>query len=81
MKAYLGTKLVQAEPMDQWTAFRAGFARGTLIILPEGKGPEGYKVVADDGYVSWSPKAVFERCYRELTPGEATLIAAADPTA
>ena len=34
---------------------------------PEVKeGRSGYKVVYQDGYVSWSPKEVFEKAYREL---------------
>jgi hypothetical protein len=34
---------------------------------PEVKnGKPGYKIVYPDGYVSWSPKEVFERAYREL---------------
>ncbi len=32
----------------------------------EKKGKPGYKVVYPDGYVSWSPKDVFEEAYREL---------------
>ncbi len=34
---------------------------------PQAKdGRAGYKVVYSDGYVSWSPKNVFEKAYREL---------------
>lgn len=29
-------------------------------------GKEGYKVMYPDGYVSWSPKDVFEKAYRVL---------------
>lgn len=29
-------------------------------------GKDGYKVVYPDGYVSWSPKEVFEKAYRTL---------------
>lgn len=42
---------------------------GVKIIKAEPKmkdGKEGYKVVYPDGYVSWSPKDVFEKAYREL---------------
>lgn len=41
---------------------------GTKIIKAEPEmeeGVEGYKVVYEDGYVSWSPKDVFEKAYRE----------------
>ena len=46
---------------------------GTKIILAEtstNNGLDGYKVIYDDGYESWSPKDVFERCYRLLTEQE-----------
>jgi hypothetical protein len=61
MKAYIGTKVVQAEPEER----------------PQGleqKMEPGYKVVYEDGYESWSPKEIFERCYREVTDSEAELI-------
>jgi hypothetical protein len=52
---------------------------GTKIILaePETKdGEDGYKVQYEDGYVSWSPKDVFEIAYSEtdknLSFGDAT---------
>ena len=32
----------------------------------EKEGNPGYKVIYKDGYVSWSPKNVFEEAYREL---------------
>ncbi len=32
----------------------------------EKNGKPGYKVKYPDGYVSWSPKDVFEEAYREL---------------
>ena len=62
MKAYIGTKIIQAEPMDDPNP-------------PAEEDPlPGYKVVYEDGYESWSPKDVFERCYREVTSEEANLI-------
>lgn len=61
MKAYIGTKVVQAEPCV------SGPAR-----------EEGYKVVYEDGYESWSPKDVFERCYREISSMEKTLVRTGD---
>ena len=56
---------------------------GTKIVQaePERKdGQEGYKVVYEDGYVSWSPKDVFERCYREITDAEVELVVSGDPS-
>ena len=50
---------------------------GTKIVLaePEPKdGREGYAVVYEDGYRSWSPKDVFERCYRRVTDAERGLV-------
>ena len=51
---------------------------GTKIIQAEPQenqvGQPGYKVMYSDGYVSWSPKAVFEIAYREVTEEEKTLI-------
>ncbi len=51
---------------------------GCKIIqaLPhEQDGQPGYRVFYPDGYVSWSPKHVFEEAYRRVSPGEARLIA------
>lgn len=69
-KSYIGTKVVRAIPMDskQWKEFKK---------IPQNENEEvsgGYKVTYDDGYVSWSPKEVFERCYREITSQEKSLI-------
>ena len=50
---------------------------GCKIIQAEEEirdGRSGYKVVYPDGYVSWSPKDVFETAYREITIGEKELI-------
>ena len=45
-------------------------------MIEKGREPHevGYKVVYEDGYESWSPKDVFERCYREVTSEEANLV-------
>lgn len=55
MKAYVGTKIVKAEPCAAWKD--AGKYK---------TGAPGYKVIYPDGYVSWSPKAVFEEAYKEI---------------
>lgn len=50
---------------------------GTKIILAEPQtkdGRDGYKVVYEDGYTSWSPQEVFERCYRRVTAEELNLL-------
>lgn len=70
MKQYIGTKVVQAEP-----AFRVSAGNIKNVIhpktypVPEDRTgqtwEDGYKVVYPDGYVSWSPKDVFEDAYQE----------------
>lgn len=50
---------------------------GTKIVQAEREERDlkpGYKVMYEDGYMSWSPRDVFERCYRLVTPAEASLI-------
>lgn len=62
MKQYIGTKLIEAEP-----AYRVDgkTVQPNTWPIPEGsKAEEGYAVRYPDGYMSWSPKAVFEEAYR-----------------
>jgi len=64
MKQYIGTKLIKAEP-----ALRIN---KKLIVpadfdTPGAEVEEGYKVIYQDGYESWSPKEVFERSYLPMT--------------
>lgn len=50
---------------------------GKKIIKAEPQekdGKPGYKVVYPDGYVSWSPKKVFEEAYREISFDEALIV-------
>lgn len=56
MKKYLGVKLIEAEEAQQHEC--------TNKDCPEGI--EGYKVIYEDGYESWSPKDTFEKAYRQL---------------
>ena len=49
MQKYIGTKIIEAEPMSR--------SRGD-------KAEDGYKVRYPDGYESWSPKDVFNEAYR-----------------
>ena len=77
MRIYLGTKVIQAEPMNLAT-FKLT-VRGKDVVEQD-KNVLGYKVVyppfklGDDDYVSWSPKDVFENAYREITESEAAII-------
>ena len=70
MKQYLGVKLIHAKPM---TRLEYNSFRGWDVPTDENPDDPGYLVEYTDGgqantkdyagYVSWSPKAVFERAY------------------
>lgn len=62
MKSYIGTKIIEAEP-----AYRVDGKTVQPITWPVPEGviaEEGYAVQYPDGYMSWSPKEVFEEAYR-----------------
>ena len=64
MKTYIGTKIIEAAP-----AIRMGgkvYDANELIPRSMEMVEEGYKVRYQDGYESWSPKAVFEEAYRPI---------------
>lgn len=63
LKHYIGTKHVLAMPMNKGMAKVAKLIREDILEPNEYKKP-GYKVVYPDGYESWSPKEVFDSCYR-----------------
>ena len=63
MKKYLGVKIVEAEPMTNLD-FQEKIKSSKL--LPGVPFLNGYKAVYEDGYISWSPKDVFEKAYKEL---------------
>lgn len=62
MEKYIGVKMIEAEPMNlgSYNKFK-----GWTIPSDENPEREGYKVVYPDGYVSWSPKEIFEEAYRK----------------
>jgi hypothetical protein len=66
MEKYLGVKIVDAEPMCEFD-FLNFSDKGKAIVSSEYINREGYKVVYEDGYTSWSPKEVFEKAYRPIT--------------
>ena len=67
---YVGTKIVRAKPMTDGD-FNVVFKN----MAQKGKMDNpGYLVIYEDGYRSWSPKEVFERCYRRITDAEKKLI-------
>ncbi len=64
MEKYLGTKMIEAEPMTRG-AFNA--VKGVNIPVSDSCYSDmGYMVVYEDGYKSWSPKDVFEKAYRRI---------------
>jgi hypothetical protein len=62
MQKYIGVKIISAEPQ-----VRMGHPANAETVEELGEGPtniDGYKVVYEDGYTSWSPKDVFDKAYR-----------------
>jgi len=74
MQKYIGTKMINAQPMTRQEYIDL---RGWTVPADENPADEGYLVEYTDGgqpnhpdyagYISWSPKAVFERAYRPTT--------------
>lgn len=61
MKKYIGVKQISAKPMTMGEAYENGLLQKNRTITENEKTLDGYYVEYDDGYVSWSPKDVFER--------------------
>lgn len=75
MKSYVGTKIINAEPMSE-AEFQKQFKDNILKGVVD-HSPLGYHVVygnKDGEYHSWSPKEVFEEAYRPIGMGEQLLI-------
>lgn len=70
LPAYIGTKIVNAIPMDECTFLTRFKGQDTTNRETQ----LGYLVKYEDGYDSWSPKEVFERSYRLITGAEKRLI-------
>lgn len=62
MPKYIGTKVVQAKPMSLKDAQIVLDRKIKQATADE----DGYLVVYNDGYRSWSPKSVFDAAYRKL---------------
>ena len=72
MQRYIGTKIINAEPMNRqkYNDFRGwelpededGMDEGYLVEYLDGGKPNTEKY---EGYVSWSPKEQFEKAYRQ----------------
>ena len=73
MENYIGVKNIKAEPM---TRLEYNFYRGWVLPKDENGSDEGYLVeyinggesnhIDHKGYISWSPKAVFEKAYKNI---------------
>lgn len=63
MNKYIGTKLIEAKPMNlgDYNKFKGW-------TIPEDEEPkrEGYLVKYSDDYISWSPKEIFEKSYLKV---------------
>lgn len=57
MEKYIGVKMISAEPAVEGGFPKAGVYGGITAR-------DGYKVIYEDGYESWSPTDVFEKAYR-----------------
>ena len=74
MKSYIGTKLINATPMNraEYNAYRSwelpadenGADEGYLVEYTDGGKPNH---ASHKGYISWSPKEQFDNAYRETT--------------
>lgn len=66
MKKYIGTKVIDAAPA--WRVNKGNvYLKGEAMPDYENMLIEdGYKVIYEGGYESWSPKDVFEKAYREV---------------
>ena len=66
MRKYIGTKIIEAKPMNrgEYNTYRGW-------KIPENEDPtdEGCLVKYPDGYESWSPKKQFEEAYRAFDGG------------
>ena len=63
-RTYVGTKALFAQSM---TLGDYNTHRGWTIPENENPNREGYLVQYPDGYISWSPKEVFDASYQEMT--------------
>lgn len=64
LEPYVGTKIIEACQMT-CTDYNRNYGKAL-----ESYEPNGYVVFYPDGYVSWSPKSVFEEAYRKLNKSE-----------
>lgn len=63
---FIGVKQVKAE---QLTFGEYNLSKGWAIKPDEDPTREGYIVIYEDGYRSWSPKEIFEKAYKQVDAG------------
>lgn len=65
MEKYIGTKQIEAEPCTLGDYYKeTGKSPYGNDIEKHEETENGYKVKYEDGYISWSPKDVFEKAYK-----------------
>ncbi|WP_298113770.1 DUF2829 domain-containing protein [uncultured Bacteroides sp.] len=69
MKKYIGTKQVEAEPMNMGQAYEKGFLQAGRVPSKTEQDKPGYHVKYADGYESWYPAEPFEAAYRDISGG------------
>ena len=69
-KVYIGAKLIKAVPVVKIGDITYALGEPTPRAFTKGR-EEGYRVMYPGGYTSFSPKKVFEECYREVSSKEA----------
>lgn len=64
MKKYIGTKQVEAEPMNMGQAYEKGFLQTGRVTSKTEQDKPGYHVKYADGCESWMPAKPFEEVYK-----------------
>ena len=75
-KAYIGTKVVRGIAMTESDFLKKHKGMTDDELSKREVYGEGYKVTYEDGYVSWAPRDIFERCYREVSTKEFGILSA-----
>ena len=66
MKKFVGTKVIEAEPMTRGEYAKLSGRNSILTEKGESEADKGYYVRYKDGYESWSPAEAFEEAYRDF---------------
>ena len=66
MKKFVGTKVIEAEPMTRGEYAKLSGRNSILTEKGESEADKGYHVRYKDGYESWSPAEAFEEAYRDF---------------